>query len=144
MNELIDIKTCEILLSDALSFYLTLCGIQISVLTLLYSFIMSKRSELELYAELSKKGNKDPLLNKRCQLAVSYIKRLKSIVLWTFIILCISILTCIISWATLRFASHKLYFGSFFIVCVSTLLICAGTMGQVKKVIYQYRQDTKI
>lgn len=144
MNDSIDIKICEMVLSDALTFYLTFCGILISVLTLLYSFIMSKRSELELYAELSKKGNNDPLLNKRFQLAVNYIKRLKSIVLWIFIILCISIFTCIISWATIRFAPQNLYFGSFFIVCVSTLLICAGTMGQIKKVIHQYRQDTKI
>lgn len=72
MNDSIDIKICEMVLSDALTFYLTFCGILISVLTLLYSFIMSKRSELELYAELSKKGNNDPLLNKRFQLAVNY------------------------------------------------------------------------
>ena len=58
MNEYVDINTCATLLNDAWTVYLTFCGILVSIITLLYSFIMGKRNELYIYAEQSKLGSK--------------------------------------------------------------------------------------
>ena len=43
-----------LLLNDAWTIYMTFSGILISIRTLLYSVILGKRSELELYAKLQK------------------------------------------------------------------------------------------
>lgn len=44
------------LLNDAWTVYMTFSGILISIITLLYSVILGKRSELEVYAEQTKLG----------------------------------------------------------------------------------------
>lgn len=45
------------LLNDAWTVYMTFSGILISIITLLYSVILGKRSELEVYAEQTKLGH---------------------------------------------------------------------------------------
>lgn len=80
MNEYVDINTCATLLNDAWTVYLTFCGILVSIITLLYSFIMGKRNELYIYAEQSKLGSKDPLNKKRQMSASKYIKQMKYII----------------------------------------------------------------
>ena len=55
------------LLNDAWTVYMTFCGILISIITLLYSVILGKRSELEVYAEQAKLGHSDPLMRRRHQ-----------------------------------------------------------------------------
>lgn len=44
----------SLLLNDAWTVYMTFCGILISIITLLYSVTLGKRSELEVYAEQAK------------------------------------------------------------------------------------------
>ena len=58
------------LLNDAWTVYMTFCGILISIITLLYSVILGKRSELEVYAEQAKLGHSDPLMRRRRQITV--------------------------------------------------------------------------
>ena len=69
---------CDLLLSDAFTLYLTLSGILVSLITLLYSFLNGKRSELELCAEALKAGHNDPLMRRRqCLLIHQILKLLK-------------------------------------------------------------------
>lgn len=63
------------LLNDAWTVYMTFCGILISIITLLYSVILGKRSELEVYAEQAKLGHSDPLMRRRHQITVKVIKK---------------------------------------------------------------------
>ncbi len=65
--------------SDLWTLYLTLIGILLSILTLLYSFIISKKDELKLIAEQIKLGGATPLINQRKSFAISYIRRLANI-----------------------------------------------------------------
>ena len=58
------------LLNDAWTVYMTFSGILISIITLLYSVILGKRSELEIYAEQAKLGHSDPLMRKQLMVAV--------------------------------------------------------------------------
>ena len=144
MNEYVDINTCATLLNDAWTVYLTFCGILVSIITLLYSFIMGKRNELYIYAEQSKLGNKDPLIKKRQMSASKYIKQMKSIIKWCVIMLVMSFSSCFISWLCIRFLTKELYLEVLLIIVVLTLLIIAGTLGLTRRLIRQYNVDTKI
>lgn len=77
MNDLPNTHFYEQLHNDAWSFYITFCGILLSILTLLYSFIASKRTELKIYSGMSKCGDTDPIVNKQQILAIRYINKLK-------------------------------------------------------------------
>lgn len=144
MNEYVDINTCATLLNDAWTVYLTFCGILVSIITLLYSFIMGKRNELYIYAEQSKLGSKDPLIKKRQMSASKYIKQMKYIIKWCVIMLVMSFSSCFISWLCIRFLTKELYLEVLLIIVVLTLLIIAGTLGLIRRLIRQYNVDTKI
>ena len=144
MNEYVDINTYATLLNDAWTVYLTFCGILVSIITLLYSFIMGKRNELYIYAEQSKLGSKDPLIKKRQMSASKYIKQMKSIIKWCVIMLVMSFSSCFISWLCIRFLTKELYLEVLLIIVVLTLLIIAGTLGLIRRLIRQYNVDTKI
>lgn len=144
MNKYVDINTCATLLNDAWTVYLTFCGILVSIITLLYSFIMGKRNELYIYAEQSKLGSKDPLIKKRQMSASKYIKQMKSIIKWCVIMLVMSFSSCFISWLCIRFLTKELYLEVLLIIVVLTLLIIAGTLGLIRRLIRQYNVDTKI
>ena len=144
MNEYVVIITFATLLNDAWTVYLTFCGILVSIITLLYSFIMGKRNELYIYAEQSKLGSKDPLIKKRQMSASKYIKQMKSIIKWCVIMLVMSFSSCFISWLCIRFLTKELYLEVLLIIVVLTLLIIAGTLGLIRRLIRQYNVDTKI
>ena len=101
--------------------------------TLLYSFIIGKRSELELCAETLKTGNNDPLIKKRQSNLIQQIKKLASINNKVFIILILSMIVCIISWASIRFIPSYYHFGFLFLVGVFSLLIIAITINMLRK-----------
>lgn len=82
------------LLNDAWTVYMTFSGILISIITLLYSVILGKRSELEVYAEQTKLGHSDPMMRKQHQITIKVIKKLVSINRWVFAILCVSLFNC--------------------------------------------------
>lgn len=132
------------LLSDAFSIYMAFSGTLISLLTLLYSFIIGKRSELELCAETLKTGNNDPLIKKRQSNLIQQIKKLASINNKVFIILILSMIVCIISWASIRFIPSYYHFGFLFLVGVFSLLIIAITINMLRKLYIQYKNDIKI
>lgn len=95
------------LLNDAWTVYMTFCGILISIITLLYSVILGKRSELEVYAEQAKLGHSDPLMRRRRQITVKVIKKMVSINKWVFAILCISLFNSTLSWLSFRFLPQE-------------------------------------
>lgn len=132
------------LLTDAWTMYLTFSGILISIITLLYSFIMGKRSELELYAEQIKLGNTDPLLKKRQKFTIKVIKKMVSINKWLFCILCISVFNCCLSWGAIRFFPKELIKGSLHLVMVLSLFMIVLSICQGYNLFKQYLQDTKI
>lgn len=132
------------LLTDAWTIYLTFSGILISIITLLYSFIMGKRSELELYAEQIKQGNTDPLLKKRQKLVIEMIRKMVFINKWIFCILCISILNCFLSWAAIRLIPKSMIKSSLYLIIVLTIFVIIMTICQARRLYKQYLQDTKI
>ena len=135
---------CDSLLSDAFTIYLTLSGILVSLITLLYSFLNSKRSELELCAEVLKSGHNDPLMRKRQNLLTHQILILSRINKKVFIIFLMSVIACIISWASLRFLPDDFHLGALWIVGVFTLLVGAMTSNLARKLYLHYKKDSTI
>ena len=135
---------CDSLLSDAFTIYLTLGGILVSLITLLYSFLNGKRSELELCAEALKSGHNDPLMRKRQNLLTHQILILSRINKKVFIIFLMSVIACIISWASLRFLPDDFHLGALWIVGVFTLLVGAMTSNLARKLYLHYKKDSTI
>lgn len=135
---------CDSLLSDAFTIYLTLSGILVSLITLLYSFLNGKRSELELCAEALKFGHNDPLMKRRQSLLIHQIHNLSKNSKFVFIIFLMSVFACIISWASLRFLPDSLHFGALGIVGVFTLLVGVMTSSMARKIYLNYKKDSTI
>lgn len=108
MNDLI---ICKELISNCFSdlwtLHLTSIGILLSLLTLLYSFILSKKDELKLVTEQIKLGDSSPLVIQKKNFAIVYIKRLVNINCQCFYILLISIFLASCSWIGMRFFEWK-------------------------------------
>lgn len=132
------------LLNDAWTVYMTFCGILISIITLLYSVILGKRSELEVYAEQAKLGHSDPLMRRRHQITVKVIKKMVSINKWVFAILCISLFNCTLSWLSFRFLPQEYKRSALCLIGVLSIFVQIITIGQIHKLYIQYKQDTMI
>lgn len=67
-------------LIDLCSIHLTIIGVCLTIFTLLYSFIFSKRTELEVYSDALKSKMADPLIAQKYGQIVRYISGLTSII----------------------------------------------------------------
>lgn len=132
------------LLSDAFTIYMTFSGILISLLTLLYSFIIGKRSELELCAETLKIGNNDPLIKKKQDNLIQQIKKLVRINNRVFIVLILSLIACIVSWVSIRFVPDYYHFGALFLIGAISLIIISMTINMGRKLHINYKNDIKL
>lgn len=132
------------LLNDAWTVYMTFCGILISIITLLYSVILGKRSELEVYAEQAKLGHSDPLMRRRHQITVKVIKKMASVNRWGFAILCVSLLNCTLSWLSFRFLPQEYKRSALYLIGILSIFVLIITICQVRKLYIQYKQDTMI
>lgn len=132
------------LLNDAWTVYMTFCGILISIITLLYSVILGKRSELEVYAEQAKLGHSDPLMRRRHQITVKVIKKMASVNRWVFAILCVSPLNCTLSWLSFRFLPQEYKRSALYLIGILSIFVLIITICQVRKLYIQYKQDTMI
>ena len=126
------------LLNDAWTVYMTFSGILISIITLLYSVILGKRSELEVYAEQTKLGHSDPMMRKQHQITIKVIKK------WVFAILCVSLFNCTLSWLSFRFLPQEYKRSALYLVGALSIFVLIITIGQIHKLYIQYKQDTMI
>lgn len=148
MNEYI---ICRELIQDCFSdlwtLYLTLIGILLSILTLLYSFIIGKKDELKLVVEQIKLDGATPLVNQRKNFAISYIRRLSGINKKCFLLLLISIIMDVLCWVGMRLSfifDNTILLWLLVITIIFTILIGGYTVYLGYKLIKQYISDTKI
>ena len=148
MNEYI---ICRELIQDCFSdlwtLYLTLIGILLSILTLLYSFIIATKDELKLIAEQIKLDGATPLVNQRKNFAISYIRRLSGINQKCFLLLLISIIMDVLCLVGMRLSfifDNTILLWLLVITIIFTILIGGYTVYLGYKLIKQYISDTKI
>lgn len=131
-------------LSDLWTLHLTFIGILLSLFTLLYSFILSKRDELKIIAEQIKLGDKSPLIIQKRKFSIAYIKRLVNINKQCFYILSISIFLASCSWISMRLLNECMRFGALVIIFILTLLVVVYITYLAIKILKQYYHDIKI
>ena len=100
--------------------------------------------ELELCAEALKSGHNDPLMRRRQCLLIHQILKLSKINEIVFVIFLMSILACIISWASLRFLPDNFHLGALWIVGAFTLIVGTMTLNLARKLYLHYKKDSTI
>lgn len=65
------------LLGDIGNFVLVVFGFSVTLFTVLYSFILSKREQLKEFSDKIKNGSQDPLIHQRHSNAKKFIERFK-------------------------------------------------------------------
>jgi hypothetical protein len=137
------------ILNDLWNFHLVLIGIALSIFTLLYSFILSKRDELKSISEQIKtEGSKtNPILIQKERFAINYILRLKRINKHCVYIFLVSVVLGCGSWITHRLicgAQHMLKKWLLFCFGILTILLCCYMAFQIYRIYRHYKKETKI
>ena len=88
-------------LNNLWSFHLTISGILITLITVLYSFLLNKREQYLSYIHDSR-ISKGPIIKKRLTLTQKYIQDIKKVIQHCFILLIISLILAAISIVTSR------------------------------------------
>lgn len=148
MNEYI---VCRELMQDCFSdlwtLYLTFIDILLSILTLLYSFILSKKDELKLIAEQIKIDGITPLSIQRKCFAIPYIRRSVDINKKCFGLLLTSIIMDIFCWCGMRLSfifNNAILFWLLVVAAGLTILIVGYILYMGYKLVKQYLSDSKI
>jgi hypothetical protein len=142
-----EIEFANNILNDLWDFHLVLIGISLSIFTLLYSFILSKRDDLKAISEQIKNDGKTPILAQREKFAVNYILRLKRINQNCICIFIVSTFLCCCSWITLRLINDfhtALKQWIIIIIGILTIILCLYVAVQFYKIYKQYNSETKI
>lgn len=117
MKMTIDDTQINTLLSDICNFQLVIFGISITIFTVLYSFIISKREDLKNVNSLIVNGNDSPNLRQKKSFYIMYIEKWKRI---NAHIINLSILSFLIFFVgffvkQISFSYHK----SIYFLCIS-------------------------
>lgn len=143
----LNIEQINNILNDLWNFHLVLFGIALSLFTLLYSFILSKRDELRNISEQVKMGNNSPILTQKEVFAKKYITRLKSANNHSAIIIIITFFLFVISWISLRIISNTCIYPKkimMFSISILTFFVVLYVLFIFIKVYKHYKQETKI
>lgn len=135
------------ILNDLWNIHLVLFGIALSIFTLLYSFILSKREELKSIAEHVKFGDNSPMLAQQESFAKKYILRLKSANNHAAFTIIVTFILFIFSWLAQRVISDTdVQFKSFSFYTISslTILIILYSIFLFIKIYNLYKSETRI
>lgn len=143
----INIEQINNILNDLWNFHLVLFGIALTIFTLLYSFILSKREELRGISEQVKLGANSPLLSQKESFAIKYIARLKSANKHTALTILTTFILFGFSWVSHRLVSDcYLQYKkiAFYLVSSLTFIIIIYFFFIFIKIYQNYKAETKI
>lgn len=131
-------------LNNLWSFHLTISGILITLITVLYSFLLNKREQYLSYIHDSR-ISKGPIIKKRLTLTKKYIQDIKKVIQHCFILLIISLILAAISIVTSRLRTILNSEKIIYIIILSiTILWLLFVICLSYKLIKRYREDSKI
>ena len=119
----IDDTTINIFLSDICNFQLVIFGISITIFTVLYSFILSKREDLKNTNDQIKNGDVSPILRQKISFYNSYIKRWKRINNHVIKLSIISFIIYFVGYVIKQFSINTVKSCIFYGVSLVTILI---------------------
>ena len=141
------VEDINLITTDISNFLLILMGIALSLFTLLYSFILSKKDQLLELSLLIKLGNKDPLLIQKQNNALRYIEKLKIFNDKLVVFIVSTFILSFISWFFSKcFESLELKYVvvGFYVISFVTILIIAYFIYIVYLLFKSYIKDTRI
>lgn len=131
-------------LNNLWSFHLTISGILITLITVLYSFLLNKREQYLSYIHDSR-ISKGPIIKKRLTLTKKYIQDIKKVIQHCFILLIFSLILAAISIVTSRLRTILNSEKIIYIIILSiTILWLLFVICLSYKLIKRYREDSKI
>lgn len=143
----LSIEQINNILNDLWNFHLVLFGIALSVFTLLYSFILSKRDQLKIISEQLKIGSKSPLLIQKESFAIKYILRLKSANNKAALTILITFVLFLLAWLSHRIIPDNnvnLKSISLYSISALTIFIILYSFFIFVKIYRQYKSETKV
>ena len=143
-NNLFTLVWMNDVLSDLWSLHLAMIGCLVSVFTLLYSFLISKKGELKIFTEQLNHGDRSPTNIQKQRFATSYIKRMSKAINLCLILLIGCACLAIGSWVGLRLLNEKTQIVLLYIVGLLTILLLALMLYLCVKVYAQYRKDMRL
>lgn len=127
-------------LTNIWTFHLTSAGVLITIITVLYSFVLSKREQLIFYINESK-TLKNPNVNRKRHFHQKYISKVKQIISFCFSLLVVSILVCATSILTIRIHTNEIIY--YILLGVTIIWLILAVVLAVMLTI-QYKKDTKV
>ena len=133
------------ILGDIGNFVLVVFGFSVTLFTVLYSFIISKREQLKEYSDKIKYGDKDPLTHQRHSNAKKFIERFKRfnihLIVTIFLDLVTYIACMLIKYLTSELKSKEI---ATFIIGILTFLVIIYVAIMLIITIKDYLKITKI
>ena len=127
-------------LTNIWTFHLTSAGVLITIITVLYSFVLSKREQLIFYINESK-TLKNPNVNRMRHFHQKYFSKVKQIISFCFSLLVVSILVCATSILTIRIHTNEIIY--YILLGVTIIWLILAVVLAVTLTI-QYKKDTKV
>ena len=143
-NSLFSPEWINSVFSDLWSLNLTMIGCFVSVFTLLYSFIISKKEDLKMFAELLSRGEKSPTILQRQRFTTAYINRMKKVTDYILVLFVFSVLLAISSWLGSNVFNGMNQVIALGIISTLTIIIFGFVIYLGIKVFRQYQNDVRI
>lgn len=142
MNSTADIIAT--LAEDCWTINLSICGMMLSVFTLLYSFILSKKEALINLTHGIKNGNDGPITKSKEHKARNYILQLSQIANKSLVIMMLAFVLALLCHLSIRITESnwlpKLQFG----MIILTALLIAYMLYVAIEIYRRYRKDINI
>lgn len=141
------IDCISIINNDIWNFLLIIMGIALSLFTLLYSFILSKKDQLLEISFIIKRGDKDPLFIQKQNNAIRYIKNLKNYNDKLIVATVYTFFLSFITWLFDKFSKiieFKYVIIGFYTILLLTFLILAYFIYIILLLFKSYIKDTRI
>lgn len=127
---------------DLFTIHLTAIGICFTIFTLVYSFIVSRKSEIDEYSEELKSKFASPQSAQRYSIATSYIKRMSSVNQKCIVAILCSTFCLMLSWLGYRvFSSPGIIITDFIVINLISVGELAYIVYFLVKIYKQYQQD---
>jgi hypothetical protein len=137
------------ILENIWGIHLTLLGIALTIFTLLYSFILSKRDFIIELSEIVNQRGESPEIRRKHSNTINYIELLKGVNDKLVVIIIANFSLFLFSWTlriivpnTCKWFGFKLIF--FYVVSLLTILVLAYLIYLILKVYKHYKKSTKV
>lgn len=110
-----------IILNNLWNLNFSIFGIGVTLLTVLISFLITKKDELRVYDKLYKHQNSDVTLKGKITSAIIHIKKLRRFTYHIIVIICSSLIVYSTSWISIVFDFNQ--YMLYVVECTSALIL---------------------